>query len=447
MKDNRYDENIDFVDWDAVWLKEEASLNNGIDNVRPISKDKPMSSPKKKSRIRLVSGSKKKKTRKKKKAFVKTIVLWVVALASIYSILIYSSVPFIAKWRTIYIETAMSTMRYQWLATAFIPWNVIDDVMHDRYLLDEAQAGLASDWDGGVGFTSQRVWESNKNYFLRVFHEIDESTFNKYIKNNDAYNKNDRVVIDKAGLDDDGTDIRTKNGDQVLAIDEEQGILIVKIKGDGYVARLAIIKDPTQVGLGLAENFGSYGSSMERLVKSNDAILGVNASGFQDPNGMGNGGKAYGLVISDGEMYQKKINEGNRVIALDYRNRLNVGKYDSLSSFRDAVEFKPALIINGEKLVRGSAGWGIQPRTVIGQTAKGEVLLLVVDGRAPGYSIGATLGECADIMEDYGAIQACNLDGGSSSIMYYNGREISKPSAANKVKGRAVPNGFLVYPK
>jgi len=46
---------------------------------------------------------------------------------------------------------------------------------------------------------------------------------------------------------------------------------------------------------------------MERLVKSNGAILGVNASGFVDPNGMGNGGKAYGLVISDGEMHQKMI--------------------------------------------------------------------------------------------------------------------------------------------
>ncbi len=444
LKENRYEENIDYVDWDVVWSKEEESENNTSVNVRPSSNN---NSKKTSGKLRLFSGSSKKKARKRKKGLLKKIALWAVALLSIYSILIYSSVPFIAKWRTIYIETAMSTMRYQWLATAFIPGNIIDDVMRNRYLLDEAQAGLVSDWDSGIGFMSQRVWESNKNYFLRVFHEIDESSFDKYIKENDAYNKNDRVFVDKAGLDDDGTSIKTKNGDQVLAIDEEQGILIVKIKGGNYVARLAIIKDPSQVKLGLAENFGSYGSSMERLVKSNGAILGVNASGFVDPNGMGNGGKAYGLVISDGKMHQKLINEGNRVIALDYHDRLNIGKFQTVSSFRDAVEFKPALIINGEKLVRGSAGWGIQPRTVIGQTKKGEILLLIVDGRAPGYSIGATLGECADIMESYGAVQACNLDGGSSSIMYYNGREISKPSAANKKKGRAVPNGFLVFPK
>ncbi len=427
---NRYDDDIDFVDWDSVWSKDT---------------EKKQAPKKSSGKIKLVSGSR--KSKKNKKDLWKKIVLWFVALISIYSILIYSSVPFIAKWRTIYIETAMSTMRYQWLATAFIPGNVIDAVMRDRYLLDEAQAGLVSDWDNSVGFASQRAWESNKNYFHRVFHEIEEKSFDKYVKENDAYNKNKRVFIDKAGLDEDGTSIKTKNGDQVLAIDEEQGILIIKIKEDNFVARMAIVKNPAQVKLGLAENFGSYGSSMERLVKSNGAILGVNASGFVDPNGMGNGGKAYGLVISDGKMHQKMINEGNRVIALDYHNRLNIGKFDTLSSFRDAVEFKPALIINGEKLVSGSAGWGIQPRTVIGQTAKGEILLLIVDGRAPGYSIGATLGECANIMESYGAVQACNLDGGSSSIMYYNGREISKPSAANKEKGRAVPNGFLVLPK
>ena len=52
-----------------------------------------------------------------------------------------------------------------------------------------------------------------------------------------------------------------------------------------------------------------------------------------------------------------------------------------------------------------------------------------------------------DMLERYGAVQACNLDGGSSSVMYYNGREISRPSAANKVNGRRLPDGFVVYEK
>ena len=96
-------------------------------------------------------------------------------------------------------------------------------------------------------------------------------------------------------------------------------------------------------------------------------------------------------------------------------------------------------------MVEGSAGWGVQPRTAIGQTEEGTMLLLVVDGRAPGYSIGCTVGDCAEILGRYGAVQACNLDGGSSSIMVYRGREISRPSAANKTQGRHIPNGIAVY--
>ena len=83
-------------------------------------------------------------------------------------------------------------------------------------------------------------------------------------------------------------------------------------------------------------------------------------------------------------------------------------------------------------------------RAVRLQTGDGQVLLLVVDGRQPGYSIGCTMGDLADIMERYGAEQACNLDGGSSSIMYYNGRKITRPSAGDKQNGRRLPNAFVV---
>ena len=57
------------------------------------------------------------------------------------------------------------------------------------------------------------------------------------------------------------------------------------------------------------------------------------------------------------------------------------------------------------------------------------------------------MGDLADIMERYGAEQACNLDGGSSSIMYYNGRKITRPSAGDKQNGRLLPNAFVVSPR
>ena len=98
----------------------------------------------------------------------------------------------------------------------------------------------------------------------------------------------------------------------------------------------------------------------------------------------------------------------------------------------------------GDLLISGSSGWGLQPRTVIGQTRDGQLMLSVVDGRQPGYSLGITIGELSDIFYRYGAYQACNLDGGSSAVMYYRGRIITHSSAANSERGRHIPDGWIV---
>lgn len=380
---------------------------------------------------------------------LKRILVSALILAVLYCVLVFTNIPFIAKWRTIYIETAMSTMTHQWLATAFLPDNVIDKVMLERSGQEELQSGLESDWSISAFSTRDlyKPWNKEQKKFAEVYSEIDQQIFSDYLAahpdefiNDDGY-----LVIDKAGLDDGGTDIETVYGDQVLAVDTENAITIVKIKGDGYVARLAIVKDPSRVGIGLSEDFGTQGATIADIATYNDAVLAVNANGFYDPSGQGNGGNVFGLVVKDGDILNEALGGNNKAVGFNNKNRLDIGGAASSSSFRDAAEFKPALIINGEILVTGSAGWGIQPRSAIGQTKDGEVLLLIVDGRKAGYSIGCTVGEAALVMERYGAYQAINLDGGSSSIMYYNGREISKPSAADKVSGRKLPDGFVVY--
>jgi exopolysaccharide biosynthesis protein len=104
-------------------------------------------------------------------------------------------------------------------------------------------------------------------------------------------------------------------------------------------------------------------------------------------------------------------------------------------------------IINGEKVIEGSSGWGLQPRTVIGQTKNGVVMFLVVDGRQIGYSLGATMGDCADILEEYGAYNAGACDGGSSSVLAYNGEVINKPSTSMASTGRCLPNAWVVSKK
>ena len=393
---------------------------------------------------------KKRKPVKKHKA-IKKVFAFVLALAILYCATVYSNFSFIAKWRTIYIETAMGTMTHQWLATAFIPRSVIEKAMIGSSNLDQLQTGLSSNWSISA-FRKKDLylpWEKAKSKFSRIYSEIDQQSFNTYIDEHpdEIINEDQFLAIDKAGLRDNGTTIKTVYGDQVLAIDTENAISIIKIKGDGYVGRLAIVKDPSRVGVGTSENFGEKGAVIADIATHNDAVLAINASGFYDPSGHGNGGQVYGLVISAGKILNEASGGTYKTIGFDKSNKLNIGNYKSLTSFRDAVEFKPALIINGNILVNGSAGWGIQPRSAIGQTKNGEVLLLVIDGRAPGYSIGCTVGEVAQIMKRYGAFQTCNLDGGSSSLMYYNGREISKPSAANKTKGRSVSDGFVVYNK
>ena len=397
------------------------------------------------------NGAAKPKKRKSRGHRLRVAAMTALLLAGLYCIAVFSNIPFIKKWREIYIETAMGTMTHQWLATAFIPGFVIDEVMEARSGLEDDQSGYETNWSVGSlsGADHSLKWSKLKKSFFKQYPEIDEDSFNEYLdEHGDECLVGGYLLIDKAGLDDGGTSIRTIHGDEVLAIDTVNGITIVKVTGSEYVGRLAIIKNPAQVGLALSKNFGKSGSIIADIAESSGAVLATNASGFYDPGGHGNGGTPHGLVIKDGELLWDWVGQGgDKAIGFDKKNQLNIENYQKDNDFRDAVEFKPVLVLDGEKVISGSAGWGMQPRSAIGQTADGQVLLLIVDGRQPGYSIGCTMGDLADIMERYGAQQACNLDGGSSSIMYYNGRKITKPSAADKTNGRLLPNAFVVSPR
>jgi len=109
----------------------------------------------------------------------------------------------------------------------------------------------------------------------------------------------------------------------------------------------------------------------------------------------------------------------------------------------EGVTFGPPLIINGKKLItEGDGGWGIAPRTAIGQRKDGTLLLLVIDGRQPGYSLGATLLDVQNILFEQGAYTAANLDGGSSTTMFYNGQVVNKP--CDMLGERMIPTAFIV---
>ncbi|HHT16407.1 MAG TPA: phosphodiester glycosidase family protein [Papillibacter sp.] len=369
--------------------------------------------------------------------------------AALYLVGVYSSIPFIKKWRTIYIETAMQTMNHKWLATAIIPKSVIDDVMKSRDAFLLTQSGLESDWSDDafiMDFTP-----TSQSEFFKLYHEVDEESFKAFIKKNPLVEMAgyEGLLIDRSGLDEDGTSIKTIHGDTVLTIDTASRLMIVRVEGDGYVGRLAIVKDPSLVKVGTAATLGKAGQSVAQIAERSKAVLAVNASGFADYQGMGNGGVVVGLLISRGEMLSPRVGGDYKVIGFSEDNRLYIGKSLDEMTYRDAVEFFPALIVNGRNTVKdsdapeGSVGFGIQPRTAIGQAEDGTVFLLAVDGRKPGYSLGCTMTDLAAVMERYGAVQAANLDGGSSTVMVYRGQEISRPAAGTHY-GRIVPNAIVV---
>jgi len=388
------------------------------------------------------------------------LVCVLMALTLLYCVAVFSDIPFIKKWRTLYIETAMGTMTHQWLAEAFIPEKVIYEAMREYDQLIEDQKNLETDWGQSTSKapTTTKVpsataavpdeknpWRDETLPIYSMFAELDVASFADYMKKHEAasLDENGLVMIDQSDRDQNGTSIETIHGDEVLAVDEKNGILIVKITGEGYMGRIAIVRDPSRVAMGVAKNLGEQGSQMKYIAKNNDAILAINANGFEDPEGHGNGGIPYGYIVSGGETYNAAVGEHYKVIGFDENDRMYIGTYKEELTLRDAGEFTPALIINGKKVVSGSAGWGIQPRSAIGQTQDGSVLMLIIDGRQT-HSIGATVEDAADQLLKYGAVQACNLDGGSSAVMYYNGRTISQPSAADKIDGRLLPCGFIV---
>ena len=331
-----------------------------------------------------------------------------------YIALLYVDIPFITPLRNVWIETAMTTHSHQWLATSFFP----------KWLIDELLANTVST-DGITSITQIQtpppVQEENE--------PVD--------------------ILDQANLT---VGEKDHLGNKVLVNDIEQGIVIVEVKGEQFVGKLLFIDDPSRVIVGSTNRKGVHGQLLCDLAKSYNAIAGINASGFYDADGHGKGGQINGLCYSQGEIWGKRTTETS--VCFDKNNRLIVGTLNDweTANVRDGIQFNhPVLIADGVQLMKTNryhgSGFGIQPRTVIAQRADGVVMFMVVDGRQVGYSVGAKLGECADILLEYGAVTAAACDGGSSSVMAYNGKIITTPSTPMKDTGRYLPNAFLVKKK
>ena len=223
---------------------------------------------------------------------------------------------------------------------------------------------------------------------------------------------------------------------------------IVDLKGSSYKGKLMIIRDPSKVIVGTLDAYGAayQGMYLYEFIEKYDAIGGTNAGGFYDPNGGGNGGTPDGLVIRNGQIaWGSPGGWYINVIGFDANNVLHVGDMSGQQALNlgltSAVSFSPGPVLVRDGVKQTNLGGGMNPRTCIGQRADGTILLMVIEGRKPD-SLGATYDDIAQLMYDYGAVNAANLDGGSSSQMYYNGEQITRGS--NLIGMRRMADAILV---
>ena len=229
-------------------------------------------------------------------------------------------------------------------------------------------------------------------------------------------------------------------------VDEDgDGIIFLEVKGNGFMGYMTVILDPTRVFVGMPDNYGGIGLTLEQMVQKYDAIGGINGGGFRDDGGAGLGGEPEGLTIVNGVCYNPSAFSTEGFAGLDKDGILHVGfyTYDECVELGivNAVSFGPILITNGEPTPPEFLTSSVNPRTAIAQRADGAILMLVIDWRQV-HSIGATYQDVVDLLLDYGAVNACNMDGGSSTVMYYQGRYVNSCSAENG-QPRPLPDAFL----
>ena len=235
------------------------------------------------------------------------------------------------------------------------------------------------------------------------------------------------------------------------AEENNPGFELLDINEGTCKGKLMIVYDPKRVILGTSENFGKEpGLTLSDMAAKYDAVAGINAGGFNDENGRGNGSLPQGLVIKEGELIWGEDKGVYNMVGLDRDGVLRVGAMSGAEALEKGIQWgvsfvtydglSSTLVVNGERQ-NAKPGGGVNPRTAIGQREDGAILLLVLDGRGIS-SLGATIEDICDIMLKHGAVTVGNLDGGSSSAMVYGGALIN--NCASVVGPRRMPTAFLV---
>ena len=250
-----------------------------------------------------------------------------------------------------------------------------------------------------------------------------------------------RESVSDSGLEEDVTDttkviIQANNvitGNSNEWDSYPDGVRIERRSGDTYNAHIMIVKNPAQVYMGTStEKFSTAipGKRItEAMAENTDVIAAINAGAFNDDGTASSyvGSTPLGLVMSKGSCVWTSgkqpglegfagFNEDNILVVS--KSNLSKAQAEEMK-IRDGCCFGPVLIMNGEvNLEAYNDKSGFNPRTAIGQRGDGAVIFVCIDGRQAG-SLGGTYADIINIMQEYGAVNACNMDGGSSSVMMY----------------------------
>ncbi len=248
--------------------------------------------------------------------------------------------------------------------------------------------------------------------------------------------------------------------------EEVPDIEIVEVAGATYTGTMMIVKDPSRVSLATIYPWKERGVTLDKLVTDNGGIAGINGGLYDSTDNTG--GKPYGVIVSNGEIQHNKPKEypGLVLVGFTEDHILQIVDISDMSAsdveqmvadmkIRDAVTFQEEasdvnnhfvqLIINNEAREVNGMGSGLNPRTAIGQRADGSVLMFVTDGRGKSGHLGASSLDLIEVMQEFDAVNAANLDGGSSSCMYYEG-EYLMPSVTFYYDNSSwrLPAGFIV---
>lgn len=338
-----------------------------------------------------------KKTKKKKGLLIGVVICVLLDLGAFLCLfLAYGPVSY---FRDLLITTAMTTKSHKYLARTIYNEKIIEKVINSNYVVDIKENTNVDDIQIG---SSNGIMEYDSIY-----------------------------------------------EEQILKRNPEDLYKMIPLEGDGYKGYLVAVYDPSRISLVASRYYGNWGQYLAEIAKQHKAKVGINASGFDDTNEVGNGARASGIFIKD-----RKVIEGNpsapaKLIGFNQEHILMLMTATANEAIQegmvDAVEFGPFLIVNGKPAeIKGNGGWGISSRTAIAQRKDGIVLFLVIDGRQPGYSMGTNIREITKIFLRYKAYNAANLDGGASSSLNIEGKLVSKPCAVSPKGERPIPNAWIV---